>query len=62
MLKRTPREVILDFHAQRISHDAMMQQLKTWPYTFSAGAEPGNPLGALTGGSWMTSPTPFIGI
>ncbi len=52
LLKHTPREVILDFHAQRISHDAMMEQLTTWPYTFPADAEPGNPLGALTGGGW----------
>ncbi|WP_125612638.1 MarR family transcriptional regulator [Specibacter cremeus] len=52
LLDRTPREVILDFHAERIGHEEMMQTLKGWPYTFSSDAEPANPLGALTGGSW----------
>lgn len=52
LLSRTPREVILDFHAQRITHDSMMEQLSTWPYTFPADAEPDNPLGAVAGGSW----------
>lgn len=52
LLERTPREVILDFHADMISHDSMLQQLKNWTYTFSSDAEPGNPEGALSGGSW----------
>jgi transcriptional regulator with XRE-family HTH domain len=52
LLERTPREVILDFHAERISHDQMMYELKNWHYTFAADAEPGNPEGALTSGDW----------
>lgn len=52
LLDRTPREVILDFHAGRIDHDRMLRELKDWPYTFSQAAEPGNPEGMLTEGSW----------
>ncbi|HEX9229316.1 MAG TPA: hypothetical protein VF885_22180 [Arthrobacter sp.] len=52
LLERTPREVILDFHAGRIGHEVMLDELKTWKYTFSEDAEPGNPEGALTHGSW----------
>lgn len=52
LLNRTPREVILDFHAERLSHEAMMKELTGWNYTFSQDAEPGNPEGALTGGDW----------
>jgi hypothetical protein len=52
LLKRTPREVILDFHAERISHDEMMNELMNWDYSFSEDAEPGNPEGALTSGDW----------
>ncbi|MEC5192643.1 MULTISPECIES: hypothetical protein [unclassified Arthrobacter] len=52
LLMRTPREVILDFHAEKISHDAMMHELKNWHYTFAEDAEPGNPEGALTSGDW----------
>lgn len=52
LLDRTPREVILDFHAERISHDQMMHELMNWPFTFAADAEPGNPEGALTSGDW----------
>lgn len=52
LLERTPREVILDFHAERITHEAMLDELKAWNYTFGEDAEPGNPEGALTHGSW----------
>lgn len=52
LLNRTPREVILDFHAERLSHEAMMKELIDWRYTLSEDAEPGNPEGALTGGDW----------
>lgn len=52
LLDRTPREVILDFHAERISHDRMMDELMNWPYTLAGDAEPGNPEGALTIGDW----------
>jgi transcriptional regulator with XRE-family HTH domain len=52
LLARTPREVILDFHAGTIKHDEMMRQLMNWPYTFAEDAEPGNPEGALTSGDW----------
>ncbi|WP_461634624.1 hypothetical protein [Glutamicibacter soli] len=52
LLKRTPMEVILDFHAERISHDSMLEQLKEWKYTFTTDAEANNPESVLTGGSW----------
>ncbi|POH72476.1 hypothetical protein [Arthrobacter glacialis] len=52
LLEVTPREIILDFHAGRMRHGEMLQQLKDWQYTFSKDAEPDNPEGALTGGSW----------
>lgn len=52
LLEVTPREIILDFHAEKILHTEMLQQLKVWQYTFSQDAEPDNPEGALTGGSW----------
>ncbi|MCO4263757.1 hypothetical protein NG697_12630 [Pseudarthrobacter sp. MDT3-26] len=52
LLDRTPREVILDFHGERISHDQMMHELMDWPYSFAEDAEPGNPEGALTSGDW----------
>lgn len=52
LMDRTPREVILDFHAERISHEQMMRELTGWHYTFSEDAEPGNPEGALTSGDW----------
>lgn len=52
LLERTPREVILDFHADKISHESMLDELKTWNYTFAADAQPDNPEGALTQGSW----------
>lgn len=52
LLEVTPRELILDFHAGRLLHGEMLQQLKEWQYTFSQDAEPDNPEGALTGGSW----------
>lgn len=52
LLARTPREVILDFHAETISHEEMMRELKAWPYTFAEDAEPDNPEGALTSGDW----------
>lgn len=52
LLRRTPREVILDFHAQRLSHEGMLKELTQWQYTFSRDAEPDNPEGALTGGDW----------
>ncbi|MGO4856210.1 hypothetical protein [Arthrobacter sp. 2MCAF14] len=52
LLERTPREVILDFHAEKISHEDMMHELMGWPYTFGQDAEPGNPEGALTSGDW----------
>lgn len=29
-----------------------MEELRHWPYTFSRPAEPDNPLGESTGGSW----------
>lgn len=52
LLDETPREVILDFHAEKIVHDVMLEKLKNWQYTFTQDAEPDNPEGALTGGSW----------
>ncbi|MBT8163501.1 MULTISPECIES: LysR family transcriptional regulator [Arthrobacter] len=52
LLERTPREVILDFHVGLIDHEHMLQELTVWPYTYSADAEPGNPEGQITGGSW----------
>lgn len=52
LLDRTPREVILDFHAEKISHDQMMEELLNWRYSFADDAEPGNPEGALTSGDW----------
>jgi hypothetical protein len=52
LLKRTPREVILDFHAEKITHDQMLDELKAWQYTFGEDAEPSNPEGSLTHGSW----------
>lgn len=52
LLQVTPREVILDFHAGKIVHDLMLEKLKNWSYTFSEDAEPDNPEGARTGGSW----------
>lgn len=52
LLNRTPREVILELHAEKITHDAMMRELMNWHYTFAQDAEPGNPEGALTQGDW----------
>ncbi|MGP9528875.1 MarR family transcriptional regulator [Glutamicibacter sp. AOP5-A2-18] len=52
LLERTPHEVILEFHAERIEHDSMMTELINWPYTFSTNAEPNNPEGQLARGSW----------
>ncbi|WP_083701695.1 Lrp/AsnC family transcriptional regulator [Tersicoccus sp. Bi-70] len=52
LLDRTPREVILDFHAELINHSEMMDELKVWPFTFSTPAEPKNPLSPSARGSW----------
>ncbi|WP_083955971.1 sugar-binding transcriptional regulator [Tersicoccus phoenicis] len=52
LIDRTPREVILDFHAGLLDHADMMAELKSWPFTFSGAAEPDNPLGPSTRGSW----------
>lgn len=52
LLNRTPREVILELHAEKITHDEMMRELLNWNYTFAQDAEPENPEGALTQGDW----------
>lgn len=52
LLRRTPREVILDFHAQKIDHEQMMTELRSWPFTFSEIVEPNNPEGQVSLGSW----------
>lgn len=52
LLEVTPREVILDFHAEKILHAEMLEKLKNWQFTFAQDAEPNNPEGALTRGSW----------
>lgn len=52
LLSETPREVILQFHAQKIDHQHMMQILRRWPYTFGKIAETQNPESELTRGSW----------
>ncbi|MCH6472581.1 hypothetical protein [Sinomonas terrae] len=52
MLERTPREVILLWVTGRISHDELMGELLSWPYTFSVDAEPANPLGQYSSGTW----------
>ncbi|GAA1875668.1 hypothetical protein GCM10009715_22990 [Paeniglutamicibacter psychrophenolicus] len=52
LLQETPRVVILQFHAEKISHGQMMQTLRQWPFTFGEEAETGNPESVLTRGSW----------
>lgn len=52
LLQRTPREVILDFHAEKIDHEQMMNELLGWPFTVSEIAEPNNPEGQVSLGSW----------
>lgn len=52
LLRETPRVVILQFHAERISHAQMMETLRQWPFTFGEDAEPSNPESVLTRGSW----------
>ncbi len=52
LLDESPREIVLDFHAGKIVHEAMLEKLKKWPYTFAMDAEPTNPEGVLTAGSW----------
>lgn len=52
LLRETPREVILQFHAEKINHEQMMQTLRLWPYTFGKSAEPENPESELMRGSW----------
>lgn len=59
LLDKTPREVILQFHAGRIEHEPMIQELKAWNYTYSQDAEPGNPEGQLTAGTWDDIPDAF---
>jgi transcriptional regulator with XRE-family HTH domain len=51
-LERSPKEVILLQLAGRLSHAAMMDELKAWPYTFRTEAEPGNPETEYTWGTW----------
>lgn len=52
MLDRTPREIILLWVAGRLGHDEMMDELLSWPYSFSTDVEPSNPLGQYSSGSW----------
>jgi hypothetical protein len=59
LLDKTPREVILQFHAGRLEHEQMLQELKEWNYTYSRDAEPDNPEGQLTGGTWDDIPDAF---
>jgi transcriptional regulator with XRE-family HTH domain len=59
LLEKTPREVILQFHAGQIPHEQMLEQLKAWNYTYSQDAEPDNPEGQLTRGSWDDIPDAF---
>ncbi|MFJ2621487.1 helix-turn-helix domain-containing protein [Glutamicibacter sp. NPDC087344] len=60
LLLRTPREVILDFHAERLGHEAMMEELLNWSYTYSEHAEPGNPESELISGSWESVTDAFL--
>lgn len=52
LLVLNPREIILRFHAGRISHDEMMNQLIGWTYTFARAAEPANPESVMIPGTW----------
>lgn len=52
MLERTPREVILRWVVGRIGHEEMVEELLSWPYTFSVDVEPTNPEGEYSSGTW----------
>ena len=58
LLEVTPREVILKFHAGRIGHEQMLEELKAWNCTIRR-REPENPEGRFTGGSLDDIPDAF---
>lgn len=52
MLDRSPREVILEWAAGELPHQAMLRELQSWHFSFARAAEPDNPLSVQTSGSW----------
>lgn len=50
--QRSPREVLLEYAAQRLDHDAMMAELTAWPYAFGHVAVDDPAAESYVRGSW----------